>query len=345
MGTPNSDITSSNRRRWSAGRVVLLAVTAVSLYLFFPSIAEVFSAWDKLGEVHPLALPVIFACEAMSFVCTWVVQRIALRTHEWFSISTSQLAGNSFNRVTPGGGATGTALQARMLIDAGFDGPKAAAGLTVQSFLMTAAVVAMPILAIPAIIAGTRVPNSLVDAAWIGALLFVAIVVLGVVLLATRKPLDRLGHVIETTANLFRFRRPPIHDLGPKLLDERDEIRVTMGSNWLAAVGASVGRWGFEYLALLVTLYAIDASPDPWLVLFAFVAASALGMIPFSPGGLGFVEAGMTASLAVSGVTVGQAVLATLVFRLVSFWLPIPIGIFAGWLFRRRYPRVLVAED
>jgi uncharacterized protein (TIRG00374 family) len=80
-----------------------------------------------------------------------------------------------------------------------------------------------------------------------------------------------------------------------------------------------------------------------WLVLLAFVAASLLGMIPFSPGGLGFVEAGLAATLALSGITTGQAVLATLVFRLVSFWLPIPIGFAAWWVFRRRYPRARAA--
>ena len=31
--------------------------------------------------------------------------------------------------------------------------------------------------------------------------------------------------------------------------------------------------------------------------------------------------------------------LATLVFRLVSFWLPMPVGAVAGIVFRRRYPR------
>src|SRR4029453_4026426 len=56
----------------------------------------------------------------------------------------------------------------------------------------------------------------------------------------------------------------------------------------LAAGRLGRGRWGFEYFALLVTLYAIGASPDPWLVLIAFTVASVLTMIPFTPGGLGF---------------------------------------------------------
>jgi uncharacterized membrane protein YbhN (UPF0104 family) len=33
------------------------------------------------------------------------------------------------------------------------------------------------------------------------------------------------------------------------------------------------------------------------------------------------------------------AVAATLLFRLVSFWLPLPLGAGAAWWFRRRYPR------
>jgi uncharacterized protein (TIRG00374 family) len=328
------------RRRWSVGRALLLTITGICLYLFAPSIAEVFAAWDKLGEVHPVAIPFILAAEVGSFASMWVLQRIALRTHGWFAVVNTQLASNSFNRVTPGGGATGTALQVRMLSDAGFDAAKSAAGLTAQSLLVAAVLVAMPVFALPAIIAGTNVPGSLAAAVWIGLVVFAGIAAIGTLLLATHRPVELLGNGIQRMVNVFRRHRPPVRDLGRRLLHERDDIRATMGSRWVEAVAAAVGRWAFEYLALLLTLYAIDATPNPWLVLLAFVAASTLGMIPFSPGGLGFVEAGLTATLALSGVSAGEAVLATLVFRLVSFWLPLPIGLIAAGVFRRRYPRV-----
>ena len=327
------------RPRWSVGRLLLLFVTAICLYVFAPSIAEVFQAWDKLGDVHPVAIPVIFALEAGSFWCMWMLQRIALRTHGWFPVIMTQLAGNAFNRITPGGGATGTVLQARMLADAGFDAAKAGTAVTAQSILITAAVVTLPIFAVPAILLGTAVPSDLESGMWIGGVVFLTMLVIGALLLATRRPVEAMGRGIQRVANVFRMGRPPIEDLGQRLLVERDELRHTMGSRWLEAVGASIGRWAFEYFALLVILFAIGARPDIWLVLLAFVAASVLGMIPFSPGGLGFVEAGLTATLAVSGISTGEALLATLVFRLVSFWLPIPVGLLAAWLFRRRYPR------
>ena len=70
-----------------------------------------------------------------------------------------------------------------------------------------------------------------------------------------------------------RVRRPPITGLPDRLISERNEIRHTLGERWVQAVGAAVGRWLFEYLVLLVTLYGIGARPDIWLVLMAFVAA------------------------------------------------------------------------
>ena len=58
-------------------------------------------------------------CRSASLACLWALQRLATHRHEWFSIITSQLAGNAFARVVPGGGAAGAALQYRMLVNAG----------------------------------------------------------------------------------------------------------------------------------------------------------------------------------------------------------------------------------
>ncbi len=73
-------------------------------------------------------------------------------------------------------------------------------------------------------------------------------------------------------------------------------------------------------------------------MLLSFTTAELLGLLPFTPGGLGFVEAGLTGTLALAGVSAGDAVLATLVFRLVSFWLPLPVGLAATFVYRRRHP-------
>jgi len=90
-------------------------------------------------------------------------------------------------------------------------------------------------------------------------------------------------------------------------------------------------------------LAAVGARPNPGLVLLAFAAGQVLAMIPITPGGLGFVEAGLTGVLALAGVSAGDAVLATLSYRLVSFWMPLPSGLVSYAIFRRRYRAELKA--
>ncbi|HSO96283.1 MAG TPA: lysylphosphatidylglycerol synthase transmembrane domain-containing protein [Acidimicrobiia bacterium] len=325
--------------RWSVARVLLLAATGICLYLLAPSIVEVFSAWQRLDRFDPIWLVVILACETASFGCIWALQRIVMPDVGWVDGALSQLVGNAFNRITPGGGATGTALQVRLLADAGHDLTGVASALTAESLMITLAILVLPVFSIPAILAGLNVPGSLADAAWIGVLVFVVVTLVGVWMLRSERPLCRLGSGLQWITNKLRRRKPPIEDLGARLLLQRDQLRVAVGSRWLAAVSAAVGRWVFEYLALLVALHAIGASPDPTLVLLAFSTAELLGLLPFTPGGLGFVEAGLTGTLALAGVFPSDAVLATLMFRLVSFWLPLPVGLVAAVFYRRRHPR------
>jgi len=112
-----------------------------------------------------------------------------------------------------------------------------------------------------------------------------------------------------------------------RLLRERDRILAALGPRWKRALLATVGRWTFDYLTLLAALAAIGSHPRPGLVLLAFCGAQVLAQIPITPGGLGFVEAGLSAMLVLAGVSAGDALLATFAYRLFSYWLPLPIGL------------------
>jgi hypothetical protein len=63
-----------------------------------------------------------------------------------------------------------------------------------------------------------------------------------------------------------------------------------------------------------------------------------LALIPLAPGGLAFVERGSSARSHSRGVSGPDALFATLAYRLVSYWLPIPAGGVAYLAFLRRYP-------
>jgi uncharacterized protein (TIRG00374 family) len=132
--------------------------------------------------------------------------------------------------------------------------------------------------------------------------------------------------------------------LPQRLTRERDRLLGTLGPRWKRALLAAAGRWVFDYATLVAALAAVGSHPRPALVLLAFCAAQVLAQIPVTPGGLGFVEAGLTATLALAGVNAGDAVLATFAYRLFSYWLPLPLGLLGVTLHRRRYGRTAPAS-
>jgi putative heme transporter len=318
-------------------RGLLLLVTAISLYLLAPALLEVFGAFDELDEISPLWFPVMIGLQVGSYACMWGVQKLAVRADRWGPVVTSHLASNAFGRVVPGGVAASGAMQYAMLVRTGVPTAAAASGMTASSLLLFGTLLALPLLATPAIIGGVAVDPHLAKAALAGAVLFVLMVAVGAACAASDRPLVLLGRAAQAIWNRVRRHHEPLTGLPERLLRERDIVLRVLGSNRWEALLLAAGRWVLDYLTLIAALYAVGAQPRASLVLLAFCAAQLLGTLPLTPGGLGFVEAGLTGTLALAGVGGGAAVVATLAYRLVSFWLPIPAGAVAAIVHRRRY--------
>ncbi len=322
-------------RRRLVRTVFWLAVTGVSLYLVAPSLTDVLGSWEDLDRLSPAWLGLMLALQAGAWACVWALQYLAMRGPSWPAVITSQLAGNALAKIAPGGGALGAALQYRMLVQAGLPGPRAVAGLTSTNLLTFAAVLAMPVLAVPGILRG-GVSRDLLEATGVGLVLFVALFGVGALLIAYDRVLRWVGRVVQTVRNRLRRHAEPLRQLPERLLRERDRIVGTLGPRWKRALAATSGRWALDYATLLAALAAVGSQPRPSLVLLAFCAAQILAQIPITPGGLGFVEAGLTATLTLAGVPAGAAVLATFTYRLFSYWVPLPVGLAAfGWHARR----------
>jgi uncharacterized protein (TIRG00374 family) len=318
-------------------RGLLLAVTGVSLYLLAPALLEVLGAWDRLDDFNPLWYLAMLGLQAGSYGCMWMVQKIAVRADHLKPIATSQLASNAFGRIVPGGVAAAGAMQYAMLVRAGVPAAAAASGMTASSVLVFGILLAMPLLALPALLFGAPVDPGLGRAAVIGGVVFVAVFAAGAVAVIYDRPLLAVGRAVQAIRNRIFSNRPPLTELPERLIRERNDVTNVLGRRWWEALLYAAGRWVLDYLTLLAALTAIHAESRASAVLLAFCAAQLLGTLPLTPGGLGFVEAGLTGTLALAGVPAGEAVLATLAYRLVSFWLPIPAGGVAAILHRRYY--------
>jgi uncharacterized protein (TIRG00374 family) len=313
---------------------LLLAAGAVSLFLLAPTLAEAYGEIGEVAQLDPYWLSLAMLCEIASFVCCWEVLRIVLRRESWADVAAAQLAGNAVSQVVPAGGAAGAAVQLKMLMRSGSDGPTAVAGLTASGVLSTAGFLALPLLAVPALWSGAQVDSGLEAGVWASIALLVVLV--GAVIVATR---DRVfigaARVVQRAADLMDRGHGP-HDLVAQAVAQRDllsdTVRHRLGRTLLATVGQALAG----YVALYTVLLAAGLRPNVVVVLAAFAVANIAGMIPFTPAGLGFVEAGLAGVLTVAGVPYSTALVVAVAYRLVSSWLPALVGGGAFMWFRPR---------
>jgi uncharacterized protein (TIRG00374 family) len=319
---------------------LVIAVAGLAIYLVLPKLIAVFGAWPRLSTLNPVWFAVALAAELLSFTCNFALQKLALRTSAWFPVVTAGLAGNAVTNSLPGGEAAGAAVQFGMLTTAGFDTGTAVGGLAAFSLIGIGGLLALPVFALPAILAGVPVSPGLAHTALLGIAGFAAFAVFGEIVLRADWPLAAAGRAAQRLRNwATRGRRPPVTGLDRRLLDQRDTIRGVLDRKWWQAALLTAGRLGFDYGCLLAALCATGASPQPSLVLLAYAAAGIVALLPLTPGGLGIVEASLSGLLVLAGVRAGYAVLAILAYRIASYWLPLLAGPPAYLLFRHRYGR------
>ncbi|MFI5691764.1 YbhN family protein [Kribbella sp. NPDC051586] len=347
-------------RRWG-GRAVGLAITGVGLYIVAPSVLSLFGAWPRLADVDPWWFPVLVVLEGCSFAALWWLARLALSAGDqqaedqhavdqqppgWGTIATAQLAGNAATKVVPGGAATGGVLQARLLISAGQPAAVVASALTAIGLITTGVLLLLPVLTIPAVLIGPPPARQLELGLLVSLIMAVVIVGLGLAVLTWPRFVVLIGRGSGHLIHLVR-RSVTADSCAALLAAQRDRVAAAFEGRWWAAALAAAANRMFDYAALVAALAALDVHARPSMVLLAYVVAQALAMIPITPGGLGFVDAGLTALLVLIGISPDAALIGTLLYRLASFWLPIPVGLLAwtGWRIHLHVTRPSRTDD
>ena len=332
-------------KRWG-GRAVGLAVTGVGLYVVAPALVTMFSAWPQLAQVDVPWFFVLTALQVGRLVSLWWLTRLALapadrdvgvRRVGWGTTATAQLAGSAAAKILPGGGATGGVVQAKILIDSGQPPQAVASGLTAIGLLNNAVLFLLPILTIPALLIGPPPAEQLQLGLVVSVLLAAVIVTIGVTALTWPRLVAATGRAIGAVVHVVRRKVTP-EGVAAGLLAQRQRISDAFRGRWWRSVFAMAASRMFDYASLVAALVAFGAHARPAEVLLAFVVSQALAIVPITPGGVGFVDVGLTGMLVLIGIPTDTAVIGTLLYRLFSFWLPIPIGAFAwaGWRFGRR---------
>jgi uncharacterized membrane protein YbhN (UPF0104 family) len=218
----------------------------------------------------------------------------------------AQLAGSFVTLVTPAA-VGGAALNIRYLQRRRV--PAAVAAASVGLSQVVAFVLHILLLVVFAAITGSQ-DHSLQPPNWV---YFVIAALIVIVLAVVAIPAGR---------RLIRARLAPV--LGqvlPRLLAVVQQPRKLA-----EGIGGTLLLTGAYILCLAACIRALGGSASLASIAVVYLTGSALGSAVPTPGGLGAVEAALSAGLTAAGLPGATAVSAVLLFRTLTFWLPVPVG-------------------
>ncbi|NLG56057.1 MAG: UPF0104 family protein [Rhodococcus sp.] len=142
----------------------------------------------------------------------------------------------------------------------------------------------------------------------------------------TPDSLERIGLAVLARCN--RMRSKP-EDSGAlrwrAILDQLDSVELRRRDLLISFFWSAVHR-GADLACLGFACWAVGAQPSFAGLLLAFAAAKAVGSIPLAPGGLGFVDGALIATLTAAGATAPQALAAVFVYRIASYIMVALVG-------------------
>ena len=247
-------------------------------------------------------------------------------------------SGTAVTNAVPGGSGIGIGLAYTMLDSWGFPRELATRAVLVSGLWNSFAKLGLPVLALGLLLVsghggGGRLTLGLVAL----ALLAAAIAVLVLVLRGDRAA-ARVGLAGQAAMNRLRalIRRPPVRGWDAAVVAFRASTAelLTARLAWIT-VAALVSQLSL-YLVLLISLRHVGVGDETlsWVeVLAAFASGRLVTMVRFTPGGAGVVEAVLIGGLVAAGGPAAPVTAAVLVFRALTWLLPVPIGALTwlGW--------------
>jgi uncharacterized protein (TIRG00374 family) len=241
----------------------------------------------------------------------------------WWRVLRIDLSTIALSHSVPAGGAAGTALGLRLMREA--DVPVADAtfakvaqgigsGVVLQVLMLAALATAVTLVGL----------SPLFTTLAVVAMVVIALVVTIAVLLRVGR--RRLAAVVARATGWMPLVRPGAgHRVVTAAADSLDAV-LRDRRRLAGAVAWSTANWLLDALALWASVRSFGHSLSFVGLMLPFCIASTLAWIPVTPGGLGFVEAALVPLLVGFGTPKTTALLGLLTWRLVAFWLPIPLG-------------------
>jgi putative heme transporter len=331
------------RRKWVRpvlSGLVSLAIVVGIFWYFIPQFTSMSKVWSEIRSMTGIELATLALATAWNLTTYLFVMVCATPGLKYRQAFVATETSTAVSNTLPGGGAIGIALTYSMFGTWGFSGSRTSVSLVVAGIWNNFAKLGLPVLALSLLALQGTPSGGRVVAAGLGfGALIVAVVGLAA-LLSSEAMARRLGLFCAGVANrvLRLLGKPPVRGWELATVKFRGRTELLVSARWLWLTLSTLVSHLSLFLVLLLCLryVGVTAQDVGWIqALAVFSFARLLTAIPITPGGLGVVEVALITGLAAAGGARAQVAAAVLMFRGLTYVVPIPLGL-ATYLFYKR---------
>jgi uncharacterized protein (TIRG00374 family) len=327
----------------------LLLVVAISWYLLHG--IDRGQVWVEITAMTPVELVTLLVITAWN-LATYALVPVTPGLGFWRTTMMLQAATAVANTVPTAGPAIGVGLTYHMLGSWGYSRSRSTTAMLVSVVWNSFVKLGLPVLALALVALQGNASGAQVTTALVGIAALVAAIAVFALLLRSQRLAERFGLLAGRVASrlLGWVGRPRVAGWGLATAKFRTRTLELLQGGWVSITAATLVSHLSLYAVLLACLRHLGVSDAEvsWaevLVVFAFARLATI--LPFTPGGIGVVELVLIGWLTAAGGDREQVTAAVLVYRALTWALPILVGIccYVWWHQSRLRPSPVTAGD
>jgi uncharacterized protein (TIRG00374 family) len=319
--------------------ISLVLIAAIFYYLLKDiSLADVWAAITAMTWSELVILAAVAGWNLVTYVFVWMAVTPGLSPGRAFVMTQATTA---ITNTVPAGSAIGVGMTYAMLGGWGFSRSRTTIAVLVSGVWNAFAKLAIPVLALALVALQGNASPGRITAAMLGIGGLIAAIVVFALMLRSERMAERVGIVAGRFMSrlLAVIRRPPVQGWEIATVKFRNRTVDLLEHGWFPITAATLVSHLSLYLVLLVCLRDVGVSNAEvnWAeVLAVFAFARLATAVPITPGGAGVVEAVLITGLTAAGGDKPSVVAAVLVYRALTWGLPILVGIFCLLWWRKQ---------
>jgi uncharacterized protein (TIRG00374 family) len=347
MEFDQSSTITARRYALDRRRILYLILVAAALLFLGPQLAGLGKVMALLQQTQPMLLLFTLFAETLRYAAAALTTRTLAGMFgappAFVDMFQTMLASAAANRTLSAGGIAGMLVRYDFLTKQKLPGGAVAAIMALENLMGTLLIAVVFSLGLSAIVLNRALGLNQMLAAitfLAGCLAFAGT---GIYLYRRRALLEHIVHALALFADKIAVRLLGRHIYARRRLQRAVNdfyAGVHLAREHPGVVARALGfnalRLMSDALALYCAFLAIGYSIHPGVALVTFTASNALSAISAAPAEAGVMEASLAFFSTMLGVPLSVATVTILLFRAISYWLPIPVGYAAFWNLRRR---------